>query len=180
MLGARPAEGVPDYTNKDDLKMKSREIQWQDPAETLAKAATMSGLEYMRAMRDGEMPISPIGQLMNMRGVSAEEGEVVFAFTPDESMLNPLGIVHGGPICTLLDSVLGCAVHTTLPAGTGYTSIDITISYLRSPRVGEELVATGRVTKPGRRVAFAEGEIRDGDDKLIATATGSCLVMAPS
>lgn len=157
----------------------TREVQWQDPAETLATAATMSGLDYLCAMGDGELPISPIGQLMNMRGVSAEEGEVVFAFTPDESMLNPLGIVHGGPICTLLDSVIGCAVHTTLPAGTAYTSIDINVSYLRPPRVGVELTATGRVTKPGRRVAFAEGEIRDEDGKLVATATGSCLVISP-
>lgn len=157
----------------------TREVRWQDPAETLASAATMSGLEYLRAMGDGGVPRSPIAELMNMRGVSAEEGEVVFEFTPDESMLNPLGIVHGGPICTLLDSVLGCAVHTTLPAGVTYTSIDINVSYLRSPRVGVELTATGRVTKPGRRVAFAEGEVRDPDGKLIATATGSCLVIAP-
>lgn len=155
----------------------TRQVEWQDPAETLAQAATMSGLEYLRAMGDGSMPLSPIAQLMNMRGVSADEGEVVFAFTPDESMLNPLGIVHGGPICTLLDSVVGCAVHSTLPAGVGYTSIDINVSYLRPPLVGVELIATGRVTKPGRRVAFAEGEIRDPDGKLVATATSSCLIL---
>lgn len=157
----------------------SRNVEWAEPADTLAQAATMSGLEYLRAMGAGELPPSPIAKLMNIRGISADEGEVVFSLTPDESMLNPLGLVHGGPICTLLDSVLGCAVHTTLPAGTGYTSIDITISYLRPPRVGTVLTATGRVTKPGRRVAFAEGEVRDEDGKLIATATGSCLVIAP-
>jgi uncharacterized protein (TIGR00369 family) len=155
----------------------SREVQWHDPAETLAEAAGLSGLEYMRKMGAGELPLSPIAELMNMRGVSAEEGEVVFSFTPDASMLNPLGIVHGGPICTLLDSVVGCAVHTTLPAGVGYTSIDINVSYLRPPLLGTELTAIGRVTKPGRRVAFAEGEVRDADDKLIATATSSCLII---
>jgi uncharacterized protein (TIGR00369 family) len=77
----------------------------------------------------------------------------------------------------LLDSVVGCAVHTTLPAGVGYTSIDINVSYLRPPLLGTELTAIGRVTKPGRRVAFAEGEVRDADDKLIATATSSCLII---
>lgn len=156
-----------------------RTVTWHDPADALAEAATLSGLEYMQRMGAGELPLSPIAELMGMKGVSAKEGEVVFSFTPDASMVNPLGIVHGGPICTLLDSVVGCAVHTTLPAGVGYTSIDINVSYLRAPAVGVELTATGRVTKPGRRVAFAEGEVRDPDGKLVATASSSCLILAP-
>lgn len=162
------------------MSEKQRIVKWRDPAEALAAAASMTGLEYMRAMRDGEIPFPPIASLMQMHGVSAEEGEVVFNFLPDESMINPLGIVHGGPICTLLDSVVGCAVHTTLPAGVGYTSIDINVSYLRPPMVGVELTATGRVTKPGRRVAFAEGEVRDPEGKLIATATSSLLIIGGS
>jgi uncharacterized protein (TIGR00369 family) len=159
-----------------ETTLKRREVEWHDPKESFEKAATMSGLEYMLAMGNGEIPMAPIGELMNMRGVSASEGEAVFAFTPDESMVNPLGIVHGGPICTLLDSVIGCAVHTTLPAGVGYTSIDINVSFLRPPQLGVELTAIGKVTKPGRRVAFGEGELRDPDGKLVAKATSSCLI----
>jgi uncharacterized protein (TIGR00369 family) len=114
---------------------------------------------------------------MGMSALSVEVGTVVFSCTPDESAYNPIGLVHGGLVCTLLDSVVGCAVHSTLPAGTGYTSLEIKVSYLRAVRTGEgELVATGRVTKPGNRVAFAEGEVRDGSDRLVASATSTCLV----
>jgi uncharacterized protein (TIGR00369 family) len=86
--------------------------------------------------------------------------------------------VHGGLVCTLLDSVAGCAVHTTLAAGMGYTSIDITVNYLRAVTTESgTLVATGRVTKPGRRVALANAEVHDGTGKLVATASSNCLVM---
>jgi uncharacterized protein (TIGR00369 family) len=157
-------------------EIQRREVTWHDPAASLERAATMSGLEYMHAIASGELPLSPIAELMNFTGGKVDEGFAEFHAMPDASMLNPLGIVHGGAICTLLDSVLGCAVHTTLPAGVGYASIDINVSYLRPPAAGTELIGRGRVTKPGRRVAFAEGEIVDPEGKLIATATGSCLV----
>jgi uncharacterized protein (TIGR00369 family) len=105
------------------------------------------------------------------------EGEVEFTGTPDESVSNPIGVVHGGYVCTMLDSALGCAVHTTLPVGTTYTSIEIKVNYLRAVHGGMELVASGRVTQPGRRVAFAEGEVRDASGKVLATAQSSFLVM---
>ncbi len=94
-------------------------------------------------------------------------------------MYNPIGVVHGGFVCTLLDTVLGCAVQSTLPAGTVYTSIDITVNYLRPVHrdIGE-LRARGWVTKPGRRVAFASGEVLDGQGRAVASGSGSCLVMS--
>ncbi len=104
---------------------------------------------------------------------------MTFVGTPDESVYNPIGVVHGGLVCTLLDSVIGCAVHTTLPAGVGYTSIGLTVNYLRPVTADSgALTAVGRVTKPGRRVAFADGDVRDAAGRLVATATGSCLVMS--
>lgn len=106
-----------------------------------------------------------------------EEGTAVFTCQPQESHYNPIGVVHGGLVCTLLDSALGCAVHTTLPAGIGYTSIEIRVSYLRPvTRHSGTLTCTGRVVKPGRRAAFAEGEVVDGAGKVVATATSSLLV----
>ena len=114
-------------------------------------------------------------------GISLESvapGEAVFVSTPDESVYNPIGVVHGGLVCTMLDSAIGCAVHTTLPAGVGYTSIDLNVSYLRPVHAGMQLRARAWVVKPGRRVAFGAGEVRDADDKVVATATGSCLVMS--
>jgi len=156
---------------------RRREVAWEDPLPALAAAPGLTGLELIREVIAGRLPAPPIGALMNLGIVAADEGTVTFTCATDPSMLNPLGSLHGGVACTLLDSVIGCAVHTTLPAGVGYTSIDITVSYLRSPAIGSELTAIGRVTKPGRRVAFGEGEVRDADGRLIATATGSCLII---
>jgi uncharacterized protein (TIGR00369 family) len=101
---------------------------------------------------------------------------VEFRCQPDESAYDPIGLVHGGLVCTLLGSVAGCAVHSTLPAGVGYTSLEIKVGRLRPVRHGDgKLTATGRVTKPGRRAAFADGEVRDEDGRLIATASSTCL-----
>lgn len=156
---------------------RTKTVTWYDPATTAAASATMTGLEVMRAMLDGDLPGPPIARLMEFRGERVSDGEVVFRCRPDESAYNPVGTVHGGLVCTLLDSALGCAVHTTLPAGTGYTSLEIKVSYLRPVRHGEgELRAVGRVTKPGRRAAFAEGEVRDAQGRLVATASSTCLV----
>jgi uncharacterized protein (TIGR00369 family) len=140
----------------------------------------MTGLEHMRAMVAGDAPEPPISKLLEFGAVRADPGEVVFTCVPSESVLNPLGLIHGGLVSTLLDSVIGCAIHTTLAAGVGFVSIDLNVSFLRPPVVGEMLTATGRVTKPGRRVAFGAGEVHDSRGKLIASGTGSCLVMTPT
>lgn len=90
-----------------------------------------------------------------------------------------LEYLHGGLMCTLLDSVAGCAVHTTLPAGVGYTSIEIKVSYMRPVKAGVPLLARGWVTKRGNRVSFADGEITDPEGRKIATASSSCLILRP-
>ena len=106
-----------------------------------------------------------------------EEGRVEFGCTLDESVYNPIGVVHGGLVCTLLDSAIGCAAQTTLPAGLGYTSIEIKINYLRPVlHSSGPLTAVGTVTKPGSRVAFAEGVVTDAAGKVVATASSSVLV----
>jgi uncharacterized protein (TIGR00369 family) len=140
----------------------------------------MSGLEFLRAMQNGEVPPPPIAMLFGFGPVSVEQGDIRFRCTPDESAYNPIGVVHGGLVCTLLDTVAACAVHSTLPAGVGYTSIEIKVNYLRPVRVDAsgptELIAHGWVTKPGRRVAFAEGDVRDEAGRIVATASTTCLV----
>ncbi len=103
----------------------------------------------------------------------------MFACIPDDSAYNPIGLVHGGLLCTLLDSVAGCAVHSTLPAGAGYTSIEISVRYLRPVHAdGNELTSTGRIVKPGRRIAVAEAQVHNSTGVLIATATTSCLIFS--
>lgn len=157
---------------------RSRTLTWYDPMVAAAAGAAMPGLDYLRAVAAGELPPAPISSHFSMMVVSVEPGEVVFTCVPDESAYNPIGLVHGGLVCTLLDSVTACAVHTTLPAGTAYTSIELKVSYLRPVRADSGvLTARGRVVKPGRKVAFAEGEVLDAEGKVLATATTSCLVM---
>lgn len=156
---------------------RRREVVWHDPRPTAAVGLQMSGLDYLTAMAEGKLPTSPIAKLMNIEGVSASDGEVHFRCTPDESTYNPLGLVHGGLLCTLLDSVAGCAVHTTLPAGVGYTSIEIKVSYMRPVHAGTLLLARGWVTKRGRRVSFADAEVTDADGRTIGTASSSCLIL---
>jgi uncharacterized protein (TIGR00369 family) len=156
---------------------RSRTVTWHDPMVTAAGAVERSGRETMAAIRDGVLPAAPIAMLMQFDIRALEEGRVEFGCTLDESAYNPIGVVHGGLVCTLLDTVAGCAVHTTLPAGVGYTSIEIKVNYLRAVHATSgPLTAIGRVVKPGRRVAFAEGEVLDAQGRTVATASSSLLV----
>jgi uncharacterized protein (TIGR00369 family) len=158
---------------------RSKTVTWWDPAATSAAGAGRTGLEIMQALAAGEVPPPPIAMLMGMYPIEVERGRVLFEVRPDESAYNPIGLVHGGLVCTLADSVAGCAVHTTLDAGVGYTSIDITVNYLRPVTLDSGLLrATGVVTKPGRRVALASVEIHDGAGKLVATGSSNCLIIS--
>jgi uncharacterized protein (TIGR00369 family) len=155
----------------------SRTVTWHDPLRSAAVGMTLPGIDYLRAMVAGDVPPPPIAQLMQFDLVEADPGRVVFTCTPDSSAYNPIGAVHGGLVCTLLDSVAGCALHSTLPAGRGYTSIEIKVSYLKAVRLDSgQLTAVGTVVKAGSRVAFTEGVVTDASGSLVATATSTLLV----
>jgi uncharacterized protein (TIGR00369 family) len=155
---------------------QSRVVSWHDPITTAATAASMPGLQFWREVIDGRLPAPPISGLMQMRAIEAESGSVTFSCTPDESMYNPLGIVHGGIVCTLLDTVSGCALHTTLPHGVGYTSIEIKVNYLKAVTVASGLLtAVGTVVKAGSRVGFTDAKVTDAGGALVATATSTLL-----
>jgi len=157
---------------------RSRLVTWGDPSVSSEAAASTAGLEFLSGLRDGTLPPAPIASLFGLRIREVEAGRVVFEFDPDESFYNPIGTVHGGVVCTLADTVIGCAVHSTLAAGVGYTSIDLQVSYLAPlTSTSGPVVATGRVVRAGRRVAFGRAEITDGHDRLVAEASGSCLIM---
>ena len=156
---------------------RSRTVHWNDPLPTAAAGATMSGVEYLQAMLDGKLPRAPISALVGITAGEIQDGQVTFYCTPDESTYNPIGTVRGGLLCTLLDSVTACAVHSALPAGTAYSSLEIKVSYLRAASARLEPTAVGRVTRRGRRVSLAEGEIRDPQGRLVATATSTCLIV---
>jgi uncharacterized protein (TIGR00369 family) len=170
---ARPGFSIPPTTDT----ARSRTVTWADPLVTAVQVGERSGLEALRAMRDGELPPPPIAELVRMAVTEVDEGRVVFTCDVDESVYNPIGVVHGGLVCTLLDTVLGCSVHTTLPVGLGYTSIELKVSYLRPVTVDSgPLTATGTVVKPGRRVAFSEGVVTDAAGRTVATGSSSLLV----
>jgi uncharacterized protein (TIGR00369 family) len=156
---------------------RTKTIAWHDPLALAAAGRSLSGLEFLRKISSGELPAPPIAELFGFSVDSVGPGDVVFRCAPDESTYNPIGVVHGGMACVLLDTVAGCAVHTTLAAGVGYTSLEIKVNYLRPIHGGTALIAHGWVTKPGRRAAFAEGDIRDANGTLLATASSTCLVM---
>ncbi len=144
-------------------------------AETISSAPT--GLEQLRRAFEG--PSKPgIGQTLGFRVVEMEEGRVVFAGTPGREVYNPIGTVHGGYAATLLDSACGCAVHSRLAAGQGYTTLELKVAYHRAmtSETGE-VFAEGRVVTLGRRAAFAEATLKDAAGRLYASATSSLLVM---
>lgn len=163
-----------------ELTQQTKTISWVDPRPQAERALTMSGLDYLQAMLDGSIPPPPIASHINLEMVDVSPGVAIMAATPDESHYNPIGSVHGGFFATLLDSVCGCAVQTTLPAGTAYTTLDLNVSFLRGITTDTgRVIATGRVTKPGSRAAFVEADIVDAAGRRLATATSTCLVITP-
>jgi uncharacterized protein (TIGR00369 family) len=164
-------------TREDWGPQRSKTVSWHSPGPSTARGLAMPGLHYLQAMVDGELPPPPISGLMDFALVAVDHGRVVFTCRPDESAYNPIGAVHGGLVCTLLDSVAGCALHSTLPAGKGYTSIEIKVNYLKAVRLDSGLLtATGTVVKAGSRVGFTEGVVTDGRGTTIATASSTLLV----
>jgi uncharacterized protein (TIGR00369 family) len=160
---------------RDDLR--SRTFHWTDPAVTAAQLGRRTGLELLQAMTTGELPAPPIMHTLGVDRIEAEDGRVVVALHPQEFHYNPLGTVHGGVLSTLLDTAAACAVHSTLPAGVGYTSLDLTVKFLRPVTIASgELHCTGTVLQRGRRTALAEARLTDTAGKLVAHATSTCLL----
>jgi uncharacterized protein (TIGR00369 family) len=146
------------------------------PPETLA---SMSGLEFLRAILEGRLPAPPITETLGYRLADVGEGFAAFEGEPDFSVYNPLGMVHGGYAMTLLDSVLGCAVQSTLGKGVGYTTLETKVNFLRAITKDTGLVrAEGRVVHVGRRTGVSAGEIKDADGKVLAYGTSTCLILS--
>jgi len=161
-----------------DDTVRTRAYRWEDPRVPAAELGTRPGLEVLRSIASGDLPGAPIAATLGMSIVEVDEGRVVFGLTPQEFHYNPIGSVHGGVHATLLDSVMGCAIHSSLGAGRAYTTLDLSVRYLRPVSTASgTLRAEGTVVSLGRRVATAEGTITDGRGRLVATATTSCLIM---
>lgn len=150
-----------------------------EQALKLAEAArSMSGLDFLNAIRDGRLPPAPIAELMGFRLAELSPGGAVFECVPGHRHYNPIGVVHGGLAMTLLDSTMGCAVQTTLPAGTGYTTLEAKTNLVRAITADTgKLRAIGKVVHSGSRIATAEGRLEDLQGRLYAHATTTCIIL---
>jgi uncharacterized protein (TIGR00369 family) len=176
---AKATDAAENFASSSPETTRSRTITWQDPTVSAAAGAQMSGLDYVRAIQTGEIPPPPIAVVMNFSIAELEEGRAVFEGEPGEEHYNPIGVVHGGYASTILDSVLGCAVHTTCPAGVGYTSQTLEVKYLRPiTRDTGAVRAEAEVVHRGRRNATSEARLIAKDSgKLLATGTSTCLIL---
>lgn len=177
--GDQPADG---HTTDEHLAtpQRRRSYEWQDPAIAAAAAPTMAGIDFFRAIADGTLPAPPITQTLGFTVTDVEPGRVVFGITPAEFHYNPIGSVHGGVYATLCDSACGCAVHSMLPAGARYTSQDLTVKFLRAITTSTgPLRCEGTVIHLGSRTGLAQARLTDGQGKLYAYATSSCLIFRP-
>ncbi|PRX98143.1 uncharacterized protein (TIGR00369 family) [Allonocardiopsis opalescens] len=160
---------------------RERSYEWDDPADIAAAAPTMNGLAFMRALAEGRVPPPPILRTLGFELESVRPGGAVFVLTPAEYHYNPIGSVHGGVYAALLDSAAGCAVHTTLPQGAYYSSLDLNVKFLRRLTVDSGPVrCSGHVVHAGTRTALARAELTDAAGTLLAEATSSCLITRPS
>jgi uncharacterized protein (TIGR00369 family) len=161
------------------VEQRSRTFTWSDPAAMAQTGMRKSGIEYMREIIAGTLAPPPVAELLGMRIVEVQPGRAVFAVDPAEWMYNPIGSVHGGIAATVLDSCMGCAIHTTLDAGVGYTTTDLHVRYIRAmTQTTGRVLAEGKLLHAGRRTATAEGRLFvEGDGSLIAHATTGCAIL---
>jgi uncharacterized protein (TIGR00369 family) len=167
---ARPGHG--------DFATDTRLVEWARPGQgDFDKLLAATGLEQLRMLMEGELPRPPIMDTLGMTGFHAEPGRVVVEMPAETFHYNPLGGVHGGVISTLLDTAAACSVHSTLAAGEMYTSLDLTVKFLRPVTADSGLLTCeGTVLQRGRRTALAQAELTDGRGKVVAHAISSCMI----
>lgn len=157
---------------------RTRTYSWEDPFAFVEQAAGLSGLEVMQRMAAGELPQPPIAETLGFRLVEVEVGRAVFAGDPAEYHYNPIGTVHAGFASTLLDSAMGCALVTTLPPATPWTTLELKANFTRAITVETGPVrCTGSVIHPGRRVVVTEARLEDAEERLLAHATSTILML---
>ena len=178
--GASPNGATSDGATPNGAGRRQRAYEWDDPAVAAAAARELDGLSFFRAIMDGRLPAPPIMATLGIRAVSFEPGKAVFEVTPAEYHYNPIGSVHGGVYATICDSACGCAVHTLLPAGAFYTSIDLDTRFIRPITLAAgRLLCEGTVDYIGSRTALAKARLINAEGKLFAQATSNCLIVRP-
>jgi len=157
---------------------RTREMSWQDPRPSAKAAAGLTGLEFLRGIRDGDFPAPPIAVTLGFDLTEADEGRTVFTCVPGEHHYNPIGIVHGGLVATLIDSATGSAVHTTLARGELYATVNLSVDMLRPVTDATGLLrAASTVVHRGSRIAISTAEVTgEADGKVYARGQSTCFI----
>ncbi len=158
---------------------RSRTFTWEDPTIGSQQALKMQGIDYLKSMLEGKLPAPPLVYTLDFKMKSIEPGKAVFSFIPQEFHYNPIGSVHGGVISAILDSAMGCTVHSMLPAGKGYTTLELKANFLR-PITKEcgELISEGKIIHMGGKTALVEAQIIDQAGKVYAHSVSTCLLFS--
>ena len=161
-----------------EARSRSRTITWSDPAETRAQLTGLDGYERLAAMQRGEAPPPPAVALLGMSLDEVENGRTVFSIVADELFENPMGTMHGGIVATLVDTAMGCAISSTLPAGASFTTLELSTNFVRAiTTTTGRIYGEGRVIHGGGRVATTEARVYDDNGTLYAHATSTCLII---
>ncbi|MFL9484394.1 PaaI family thioesterase [Chitinophagaceae bacterium LWZ2-11] len=159
---------------------RSRTIHWQNPHEGALKAKDMSGIEYLEAMSAGVIDLPPLLHTLDFKAEKLERGQVTFSFVPQEFHYNPIGSVHGGVISAILDSAMGCSLHSLLEAGIGYTTLELKVNFLKAVTAKSgELKAVGKVIHLGSRTALTEAQLIDNNNTIYAHGVSTCILLKP-
>jgi len=157
---------------------RTKEITWEDPLKGALEATKMDGIAYLQAMSDHQFPLPPLLYTLDFSVTEIEKGNVVFEFTPQEFHYNPIGTVHGGVITAILDSAMGCSVHSLLPAGRGYTTLELKVNFLKTVTIKTgKLKTRAKVINLGGRTALVEAQLLDENNTVYAHAVSTCLIL---
>lgn len=153
-------------------------MEWEDPMPHVQRGMTMAPLDYLTAIKRGEMPTPPFARLLNLWPLELEPGRAVFGAEAGESLYSPLGVVHGGFVATLLDTAMGISIYGSLEAGRYFSTLEIKVNYLRTLRADSgPVTCEGKAVHVGRTVATAEGRVVNEAGKLVATGTCTCMIL---
>ncbi|MFD2033772.1 PaaI family thioesterase [Belliella marina] len=157
---------------------RKRTYEWMNPLETADKAKTMSGFDFLNSISKGETPLPPIAETLEFHPLSVEIGRVVFEFEAKEYHYNPIGSVHGGVISTVLDTVMGCTVHSMLPQGVIYTTLELKINFIKAVTIKNgKMKAEARIIHLGKNTALVEADLRDEQGHVYAHGVSTCMII---
>jgi len=160
------------------MSERTRTFTWEDPMKGAMEATQMSGYDYLQAMGEGKIPLPPILHTLDFKVNHLEKGGVIFSFEPQEFHYNPIGSVHGGVITAILDSAMGCSLHSLLDAGVGYTTLELKVNFLKAVNTKTGLLkAVGKVIHAGSRSALVEAQLIDESGKIYAHAVSTCMIL---